>query len=161
MTSWRLRSSPARAQCDSSGTVIIPDLNLLVYAYNAGAPHHDAARQWWEDLVNGTERVGVPWVVSTGFVRLMTHPRVLVHPAAPAEAVDYVCQWFQFPYVTSVNPGVDHLTYLRRNLVAAGVGANLVTNCHIAALAMEYQAEVHSNDTDFSRFPGLRWRNPL
>ncbi len=60
-----------------------------------------------------------------------------------------------------INPGTDHLVHFRRNLLAAGVGANLVTDCHIAAVAMEYQAEVHSNDMDFSRFPGLRWRNPL
>ena len=141
--------------------MIVPDINLLVYAYNDGAPHHESARRWWEDLVNGTERVGVPWVVSTGFVRLMTHPSVLVRPAAAPEAVDYVREWFRFPHVAPVNPGAEHLALFRRNLAAAGVGANLVTDSHIAAVAMEYQAEVHSNDTDFSRFPGLRWRNPL
>jgi toxin-antitoxin system PIN domain toxin len=107
------------------------------------------------------ERVGVPWVVSTGFVRLMTHPRVIVHPATPEQAVDYVREWFQFPHIIPINPGAEHLMHLRRSLAAAGVGANLVTDAHITALAMEYQAEVHSNDTDFSRFPGLRWRNPL
>ena len=141
--------------------MIVPDLNLLVYAYNDGVPNHEPARRWWEDLVNGTERVGVPWVVSTGFVRLMTHPSVLVRPATATEAVDYVREWFRFPHVAPVNPGAEHLALLRRNLAAAGVGANLVTDSHIAAVAMEYQAEVHSNDTDFSRFPGLRWRNPL
>ncbi len=91
----------------------------------------------------------------------MTHPRILRYPADPVEAVDYVHEWFQFPHVMPVNPGTDHLLHFRRNLVAAGVGANLVTDVHIATVAMEYQAEVHSNDTDFSRFPGLRWRNPL
>jgi toxin-antitoxin system PIN domain toxin len=141
--------------------VIIPDLNLLVYAHNEGATYHDSARRWWEGLVNGVERVGVPWVVSTGFVRLMTHPRVIVHPATPEQAVDYVREWFQFPHIIPINPGAEHLMHLRRSLAAAGVGANLVTDAHITALAMEYQAEVHSNDTDFSRFPGLRWRNPL
>ena len=141
--------------------MIVPDVNLLVYAYSDGSPYHDAARRWWEGLVNGGERVGVPWVVSAASVRLMTHPRVLVHPARPSEAVDYVAEWFRFPHVMPINPGVDHLAHFRRNLAAAGVGANLVTDSHIAALAMEYQAEVHSNDTDFSRFPGLRWRNPL
>ena len=141
--------------------MIVPDLNLLIYAHSDGAPHHDTARRWWEGLLNGTERVGVPWVVSTGFVRLMTHPRVLARPARPAEAVDYVREWFRFPQVIPINPGADHLAYLRRNLDAAGVGANLVTDAHIAALAMEYQAQVHSNDADFRRFPGLRCRNPL
>ena len=141
--------------------MIVPDLNLLIYAHDGRAPYHDSARRWWEGLINGVERVGIPWVVTTGFVRLMTHPKVLVHPATPEEAVDYVQEWFRFPHVTPINPGAEHLTHLRRSLAAAGVGGNLVTDAHIAALAMEYQAEVHSNDTDFSRFPGLRWRNPL
>ena len=141
--------------------MIIPDINLLVYAHNDGVPQHGSARCWWEDLVNGAERVGVPWIVSAGFVRMMTHPAVLAHPANPTEAVDCVLEWFRYRHVTPVNPGIDHLPYLRRNLDAAGVGANLITDAHIAAIAMEYQAEVHSNDTDFSRFPGLRWRNPL
>ena len=128
--------------------MIVPDVNLLVYAHNDGAPYHDSARRWWEGLVNGSERIVVPWVVSAGFVRLMTHPRVLVSPVTPAQAVDYVSEWFRFPHVMPINPGADHLVHFRRNLLAAGVGANLVTDSHIAAVAMEYQAEVHSNDTD-------------
>ena len=141
--------------------MIVPDLNLLVYAHNEGAPYHDAAKEWWESLVNGTERVGIPWVVSVGFVRLMTHARVLVHPVTAKEAVDYVQEWFRFPHITPINPGTEHINHFRRSLAAAGVGGDLVTDSHIAALAMEYQAEVHSNDSDFSRFAGLRWRNPL
>lgn len=141
--------------------MIIPDINLLVYAYNEGAPDHAAARRWWEDAVNGTERIGVPWIVSTGFLRLMTHPRVLVSPVPVSAGIEYVRDWFRYSHVTPLNPGAEHLDHLQRNLVAAGVGATLVTDAHIAALAMEYQAEVHSNDGDFSRFPGLRWRNPL
>lgn len=141
--------------------MIVPDINLLVYAYNTGAPHHVAARRWWERLINGAERVGVPWVVATGFVRLMTHPRALASPASPADAISYVRDWFRYPHVAPINPGAAHLDHLQRSLQAAGVGANLVTDAHIAALAIEYQAEVHSNDSDFARFPGLRWRNPL
>ena len=141
--------------------MIVPDVNLLLYAHDEAAPQHPAARRWWEALVNGTERVGVPWIVAIGFVRLATHPSVLAHPLATAQAVDYVETWFRAPHVTPLNPGPQHLTLVRRALEAAGVGGNLVTDAHIAALAIEYQAEVHSNDTDLSRFPGLRWRNPL
>ena len=141
--------------------MIIPDLNLLVYAHFDGTPHHQAARRWWERLINGSERVGVPWVVATGFVRLITHPRVVANPATTTEAIDYVQEWFRFSHVTPVNPGSYHLTHLRRSLAAAGVGAELVTDAHLASIAIEYQAELHSNDADFSRFPGLRWRNPL
>lgn len=141
--------------------MIVPDLNLLVYAYNDGAPEHAEARTWWEGLVNGNQRIGIPWVVTTGFVRLMTHPRVLTRPLNPGAAVGLVEEWFQYPHVTPINPGADHLLHFRRGLEAAGVGANLVTDAHIASLAAEYQGEVHSNDADFSRFPGLRCVNPL
>ena len=141
--------------------MIVPDLNLLVYAHSTGAPLHDPARQWWEDLVNGTERVGVPWLVAAGFVRLLTHPRVMNNPADPAHAVDLMAQWFSSPTVSPLNPGPQHIAILRNMLAAAGTGGDLVTDAHIAALAVEHQAEVHSNDSDFARFPGLNWHNPL
>ncbi len=141
--------------------MIVPDVNLLVYAYNEAAPFHEQARRWWEGVVNGSERVGVPWLVAAGFVRLLTHPSVRERPATPTQAVDYVEEWFRYPNVTPLNPGTEHLRLFRAALDAAGVGANLVTDAHVAALAMEHQAEVHSNDADFGRFPGLRWRNPL
>ena len=141
--------------------MIVPDLNLLVYAHSTRAPLHEPARRWWEDLVNGAERVGVPWLVAAGFVRLLTHPSVLNTPAAPEDAVDLMAEWFRSPSVTPLNPGTQHITIFRNMLAAAGVGGNLVTDAHIAALAIEHQAEVHSNDSDFARFTGLRWRNPL
>ncbi|MCY4103158.1 MAG: type II toxin-antitoxin system VapC family toxin [bacterium] len=141
--------------------MIVPDLNLLVYAHSTGAPLHTPARRWWEELVNGTERVGVPWVVAAGFVRLLTHPGVLSDPAGPEQAVDLMAEWFRAPSVSPLNPGARHLAIFRSMLGAAGAGGDLVTDAHIAALAVEHQAEVHSNDSDFARFPGLRWRNPI
>ena len=84
-----------------------------------------------------------------------------MRPISSADAIAHVGKWFQYPHVTPINPGADHLARLREILDSAGVGASLVTDAHIAALAIEHQAEVHSNDSDFSRFPGLRWRNPL
>ena len=80
---------------------------------------------------------------------------------ATADAVGYVREWFRHPHVLILNPGPMHLDYVERSLFAAGVGGNLVSDSHIAAIAMEHQAEVHSNDGDFARFPGLLWRNPL
>ena len=103
----------------------------------------------------------MPWIVVAGFVRLLTHPSVLSRPAQPEHAVDLVAEWFHCPSVTPLNPGTKHLEIFRNALTAAGVGANLVTDAHIAALAIEHQAEVHSNDADFARFPGLRWQNPI
>ena len=141
--------------------MIVPDLNLLVYAYNSEAPFHAEARQWWEDLLNGSETVAIPWAVSSGFVRIMTHPRVLETPMRPETATDLVRSWFDVPVVSAVSPGRRHLELLRTLFVSLGVGGNLVTDAHLAAIAIELQAELHSNDTDFSRFPGLNWRNPL
>ena len=141
--------------------MIVPDTNLLLYAHHGAFPEHAAARLWWEGLVNGSERVGIPWAVSAGFVRVITNPRAVGPPATPGQAVDFVRAWFEFPHIAPLNPGAEHLTLMREHLVAAGVGGNLVTDAHIAAVAMEYQAEVHSYDADFGRFPGLRWRNPL
>ena len=141
--------------------MIVPDTNLFLYAYNDETPQFEVARRWWEDLVNGTEPVGIPWVVSTGFVRLMTRPTVIRPPVAPEQAVDYVREWFEFPHVTPIHPGREHLTHFRRNLVAAGAGGNIVPDAHIAALAIEHDAEVHSHDSDFGRFPGLRWHDPI
>ena len=141
--------------------MIVPDINLLVYAYNNDAPKHDAARTWWESLVNGTETVGLSWLVITGFIRLMTNPRAVVHYVTLAQAVDYVQDWLACEHIVLINPGPTHLALLRQNLDAAGAGGNLVPDAHIAALAMEYAAEAHTGDADFGRFPGLRWRNPL
>ncbi len=141
--------------------MIVPDLNLLVYAYNTDAPLHDEACVWWEGLMNGRDPVGIPWVVSCGFVRLMTHPRVLDLPMDPEVAIDHVSSWFECPHVRVLNPSPRHLVVLKGLLGSIGVGGNLVTDAHLAAIAIEHQAEVHSNDTDFARFPGLQWSNPL
>ena len=141
--------------------MIVPDANLLIYAYHEEDPSHLAALRWWDRLIAGSESVGIPWVVSTAFVRVITNPSVLTQPLTPEQAVDFVRAWFEFPHITPLNPGTDHLAHLLRNLAAVGVGGNLVTDAHIAAVAMEYQAEVHSADADFGRFPGMRWRNPL
>ena len=141
--------------------MIVPDVNLLIYAHNDGVPLYTRARHWWEGLLNGTEPIGVPLVVAVGFIRLSTLPQVLSVPFSPDRAVDTVEEWFRLRHVSPVEPGPEHLTLMRRALAATGSGGNLVNDAHVAALAIEHQAEVHSNDADFGRFPGLRWRNPL
>lgn len=139
----------------------LPDVNLLVYAYNSSAPEHARARRWWEDLLNGNGAVGLPWAVACGFVRLMTHPAVLDRPVSPKVALKHVRTWLDQPMVEVLEPGPRHLEILERLFVAAGAAGNLTTDAHLAAIAIEHQCELHSNDRDFGRFPGLRWRNPL
>ncbi len=141
--------------------MIVPDINLLLYSHYDMSQFHDSAKRWWEGLVNGTERVGIPWAVSTGFMRVITNPGAVFPALTPAQAVEFVQEWFGYPHVVPINPGSQHLSHVRRLLEAVGVGGKLVPDAHLAAIAIEYQAELHSNDADFARFPGLRWRNPL
>ena len=141
--------------------MIVPDVNLLVYAYNSDATHHAGARSWWERLLSSNEPVGLPWATALGFIRLMTHRSVLVTPMRAEAAVAHVRSWFAQPNVRVVDPGPEHLDILDHLFGALGTAANLTTDAHLAALAIEYQCELCSNDADFARFPGLRWRNPL
>ena len=141
--------------------MIIPDLNLLVYAHNAADPRHPAARQWWEDCLNGDEPVGLAWVTVLGFVRLTTHRQVLVSPLTVERAVSLAEEWLAQDVVRVLVPGRDHARLCFGFLRKLGVAGNLTTDAHLAALALEYQAELHSTDTDFARFSGLRWVNPL
>lgn len=141
--------------------MILPDINLLVYAYNADAPQHKAARNWWEDLLNSYQPVAIPWLVSHGFIRVMTHPRVLERPLRVEDALARVREWLEWSSVEVLVPGSRHLEILESLLGETGVGGNMVTDTVLAALAIEYQCEIHSNDNDFARFSGLRWKDPL
>jgi uncharacterized protein len=141
--------------------VILPDINLLVYAHNRAVPAHVRARAWWEELLGLRQPVRIPWAVALGFVRLVTHPRVLAQPLRPDAALALVAGWLEQPGVELLEPGPRHLAILRDLLAATGVAGSLTTDAHLAALAIEHQCELHSNDADFARFPGLRWHNPL
>ena len=142
--------------------MIVPDVNLLVYAYNSAAPQHLGARQWWETLLNGTEIIGLPWAVSAGFVRVVSNDKVLNPPLARETGVDYVASWLALSHVIPLNPGTGHLDLFRQYAAVIGGDHNLVTDAHIAAVAKEHDAEVHTfNSSDFGRFPGVPWRNPL
>jgi hypothetical protein len=141
--------------------VILPDINLLVHAYNSESRVHAAARRWWEDLLNGTRPVGLAWAVMLGFIRITTHRQILLRPLTVGAACTQVRAWLERPCVAVLHPGDRHADLLCDLLAALGVAANLATDAHLAALAIEHQAELHSTDADFQRFPGLRWSNPL
>lgn len=141
--------------------MIVPDVNLLIYAHDVAAKLHEPAREWWEDLLNRQQPVGLPWAVTLGFVRLVTHASVLRRPLAPDEALARVEGWFAEPSVRVLDPGPRHLVILGQLFSATGVAGRLTTDTHLAAIAIEYQAALCSNDSDFNRFPGLRWEDPL
>lgn len=141
--------------------MILPDINLLVYAHDELAPFHDSARSWWEERLSGPGTVALPWAVLLGFVRLVTHPAVLREPLMPSAALARVRSWLARSQVEIVEPGPRHLELLSRLFEATGVAGRLTTDTHLAALAIEHNCELHTTDTDFARFPGLRWRDPL
>jgi toxin-antitoxin system PIN domain toxin len=141
--------------------MIVPDTNLLVYAYDETVPLHPAARRWWEDVLSGSEPVGIPWIVVLAFVRLLTHPALVENPMTVDQARSAVMAWFDRGQVRLLSPSATTVVTFFDLLGAAGTGGNLSTDAMIAALAMEYGGCVYSNDRDFARFPGLVWRNPL
>jgi toxin-antitoxin system PIN domain toxin len=141
--------------------VIIPDINLLVYAYNSDAPFHAESKTWWEDCLSGRSTVGLPWAVMLGFVRIMSSTAALTSPMSPSEALGHVQSWLQRPQTQILVPGPRHLEILASIMEASRASGRLTTDAHLAALAIETQSELHSTDLDLARFPGLRWRNPL
>lgn len=141
--------------------MLIPDVNILIYAYDSSAPQHAAARLWWETTLSGERPVGLPWASILGFIRIMTHPGIQERPMRVADCVRRVRAWIEAPGVNILTPGEQHAEILFQFLTQLGSAGNLTTDAHLAALALEYQAELVSTDADFARFPGLRWFNPL
>jgi toxin-antitoxin system PIN domain toxin len=141
--------------------MILPDINLLVYAYNSDAPRHRQAKAWWESCLSESQPVGLPWVVLLGYLRLMTSRSVLETPFSWEEALRHVRSWLERPQTQILQPGPRHLELLDSLMLAVKGSGKRTTDVHLAALAIEYQAELHSNDSGFSQFPGLRQRNPL
>ena len=141
--------------------MIVPDLNLLVYAYDSASPMHKRARRWWIECLSGRRTVGIPWAVAFGFIRLWTNPRVFANPMNIDLATRHVESWFGRQMVKAINPGPRHLEIAVNLLRTEGKGGNLTTDAHLAALAIEAGATLHTADTDFLRFTGLKWINPL
>ena len=141
--------------------MIVPDVNLLIHAYDRESRVHAAARAWWEGLLNGTRPVGLAWVAILGFIRISTHRQILARPLPVADVCGRARPWLARPCVTILHPGERHAETLFGLLEAVGSAANLTTDAHLAALAIDHPAELHSTDADFRRFPGLRWVNPV
>ena len=141
--------------------MIIPDVNLLLYAEIDAFPQHAAARTWWEDALNGDRQVGIAPVCLFGFLRLATNRKVFADPMPIQEAIGRVRRWLERPNAVFLVPGSQHLVTSFRLLEALGTGGNLTTDVQIAAHAVEYNGDVYSNDRDFGRFDGVRWVNPL
>jgi hypothetical protein len=141
--------------------MILPDLNLLLYAYNPHVPQHTAAAQWWKAAMNSDELIGLPNEITLGFVRIATHQRLGPATAPLDRARQVVETWLHLPNVRVLLPPADHVSKVI-GLVAQAMGSGaLVSDAVLASYAIENRAVLHTNDADFSRFPGLNWHNPL
>jgi hypothetical protein len=137
------------------------DANLLLYAVDRLSPFHRRAAEWLEAAVNGTTRVGIAWTSLLAFLRIVTHPRALDRPLAPAAAWEFVADWLAAPRVWVPQP-TDRTAEILGHLVTTyQLRANLVPDAWLAALAIENGLAVCSADTDFARFREVRWINPL
>lgn len=139
----------------------IVDANILLYAYDADSPHHLKAAKWVEKLFRGPSLVGLTWPVLWAFIRIRTNARLGTTPRPPAETISFVREWLAQPGVVIVSPGPRHADMLEAMITEGGAVGPKVSDAVLAALALEHGATLASSDRDFSRFPNLRWVNPL
>lgn len=136
------------------------DANVLIYAVNSAAAQHDRSRTWLDGALSGAAPVAFSWVVLLAFLRLSTRSDLFASPLTVDQATEVVTQWLAQPAAQVVHPTARHPFVLGDLLATVGVGGNLVNDAHLAALAIEHRAEVITFDTDFARFPGVRWAMP-
>ena len=141
--------------------MILVDANLLLYAEDSRSPHHNRARSWWDGHLSGTDPVGLCWLVINAFIRIGTNPRVFEHPLLIEQALARIQSWLDQPPSRLIHPTERHWVVFQEMLTAGQASGNLVPDAHLAALALEHGCTLYSSDSDFSRFPRLKWRNPL
>jgi hypothetical protein len=141
--------------------VILIDVNILVYAWDARAQQHEAARTWLDARLSEPGRVAMPWESVLGFLRVVTNPRIYEHPASTARAWAQVKEWLTCENVWIPHANEEHGIVLGALLRELGGGSRLIPDAHLAALAIEHGLTLCSTDGDFARFPGLRWMNPI
>ena len=132
-----------------------------MYAFREAAPDHERYRTWLQDAFASDEPVGVSELVLSGFVRVVSHPRVFDPVATTKQALDFANAVRAQTAAVMISPQDRHWAIFERLCLAVGAKGNLVPDAYLAALAIESGAELVTTDRDFSRFPGLRWRHPL
>ncbi len=142
--------------------MIVPDANLLLYAYDQASPFHDRARDWWDACLSGREPVGLTHPAMFAFLRIATNARAFTNPMTLDEAAEHVLSWVSRRVSQILQPPSDHATEVIALLKAGGgTAGNLVTDAQVAALAQTYRAVIHTADRDFLRFPSIRCHFPL
>lgn len=141
--------------------MILVDVNLLLYAYNPSAEQHQKARHWLEDVFSGHEPIALTWLVILAFLRLTTNRRIFPDPLSMADATLIVSTWLERSQAIIVHPRENHWEILLQAISAGKATAALITDAHLAALAIEHGATLYTSDRDFARFPKLKFENPL
>lgn len=141
--------------------MILVDANLLLYAEDTRSVDHDAARSWWDVQLSGTDPVCLSWSVINAFIRIATNVRLHERPLTMQQAVNRVQSWMEQPCVRIVGPTEEHWGIFKRLLSSGKALGNLVTDAHLAALAVEHNCVMMSTDSDFARFKELKWKNPI
>jgi toxin-antitoxin system PIN domain toxin len=137
------------------------DASVLLYAADSASPFHERVAGWLEAVLNGPRRVGFAWPCITAFLRIVTHPRALDRPLTAEQAWTYVKEWLTCDNAWIPQPTASHAAVLGGLITSAGLGGNLISDAHLAALAIEHGLQVCSADTDFARFSQVRWVNVL
>jgi hypothetical protein len=141
--------------------VIVLDVNLLIYAYSTSFPEHARAREWVEGVFSGDALVGLPWQTISAFARILTNPNLPGERFSTREIVSIIHEWTEQPNVRLLAPGERHWAIFQQALLEGQARGPMITDAQLAALTIEYGGVLHTTDRDFSRFPGLRWVNPL
>jgi uncharacterized protein len=140
---------------------VLLDANLLLYAIDRSSPFQERAAWWLTDVLNGDQRVALPWQTMGAFLRIATHPRITAEPLRADVAWSIVDGWLEAPAVWVPEASWRTAHILGELLRTSGATGNLVTDAQLAAIAIEHGLEVQTADTDFARFPQVRWQNPL
>jgi toxin-antitoxin system PIN domain toxin len=140
--------------------VILVDANLVVYAHSEDSPYNAAALAWFEEVMSSPDRVAFPWPTLLAFIRLMGNRTVMRNPMPLVEAWRRVDAWLSLPQSWIPVPTERHQQILAE-LLRGETRPDIANDAHLAALAVEHGLTVCSTDRDFSRFPGVRWENPL
>ena len=141
--------------------MILVDANLLLYAEDSLSEHHEAARVWWDEQLSGAVPVCLCWPVLKAFIRIGTNPRLHQRPLTLKESCERIQSWFEQPCVRLIHPTDHHWALFQKLLKEGNAVGNLVSDAHLAALAVEHNCVLHSTDSDFARFPSLKWENPI
>jgi toxin-antitoxin system PIN domain toxin len=140
--------------------VIVIDANLLLYAYDRNSPFHKAAAAWFARVLSDDDLVGLPWQSVAAFLRVATNPK-LASGLTASHVPEIVASWLDQPNVRLLSPGERHWPLLREMIRDGQAYGPLVSDAQLAALTIEHGGVLQTTDRDFTRFPGLRWTNPL